>query len=527
MKGQVFIYDTTLRDGSQAEGISLSKNDKLKIAERLDQLGAAYIEGGWPGSNPKDVVFFKEAKNLQLKHAKIAAFGSTRRAKNKPEEDENLKLLLESEAPVVTIFGKSWLLHVTEVLKVTPEQNLEMIQDSCAFLSSAGRETIFDAEHFFDGYKDSPEYALDVLKHAVSGGAGTVTLCDTNGGCLPEEIYRITKAVRESLPENVIIGIHCHNDSELATANSLAAIAAGARHVQGTINGFGERCGNANLCSIIGNLELKMGMRCLPDGNLATLRDCSRFVDEIANLHHDPRLPYVGDSAFAHKGGMHVNAVEKNPITFEHVSPETVGNHRRILVSDLSGRSNLGMKAKELGLEADAEKLASALTEIKRRENLGYEYELAEASFALLLEKETGEYHPFFKHLGFRVSVEKRGSQDRISEATVKLKVGEDESLVAAESSSGPVNALDTALRKALVPFYPELKGMSLLDYKVRILSGDNGTAAKTRVLIESGAPGKRSWITVGVSENIIDASYEALVDSVEYALLMHRKNQK
>ena len=527
MNDQVLIYDTTLRDGSQAEGITLSKSDKLRIAERLDRLGVAYIEGGWPGSNPKDVEFFKEVKKLNLKHAKIAAFGSTRRAKNSPEEDENLKLLLESESPVVTIFGKSWLLHVTEVLRVTPEQNLEMIQDSCAYLSAAGRETIFDAEHFFDGYKDAPEYALDVLKHAVAGGASTVTLCDTNGGCLPEEIYEITRKVRETLPENVVIGIHCHNDSELATANSLAAVRAGARHIQGTINGFGERSGNANLCSIIANVELKMKMQCLPEGNLATLRDCSRYVDEIANLNHDPRLPYVGDSAFAHKGGMHVNAVEKNPITFEHVAPESVGNRRRILVSDLSGKSNLGMKAKELGLEAAPEKLMSALTEIKRRENLGYEYELAEASFALLLEKETGDYHPYFQHLGFRVAVEKRGAMDRVSEATVKLKVGEEESLVAAESESGPVNALDTALRKALVPFYPELKGMSLLDYKVRILSGDDGTAAKTRVLIESGAPGKSPWVTVGVSENIIDASYEALVDSVEYALLMHRKNER
>ena len=461
---------------------------------------------------------------MNLKHSRIAAFGSTRRAKNKPEEDENLRLLLESEAPVVTIFGKSWLLHVTEVLRVTPEQNLEMIQDSCAYLSSAGRETVFDAEHFFDGYKDSPEYALDVLKHAAAGGATTVTLCDTNGGCLPEEIYMITKTVRETLPEHITIGIHCHNDSELATANSLAAVRAGARHIQGTINGFGERSGNANLCSIIANIELKMKLQCLPEGNLATLRDCSRYVDEIANLNHDPRLPYVGDSAFAHKGGMHVNAVDKNPRTFEHIEPELVGNRRRILVSDLAGKSNLRMKAEELGIDiGNDNNLAKLLELLKEKENAGYEYEAADASMALLLHKSIHGWNPFFTLEGFRVIVEKRKTDDGavIAEATVKLSVNGESKLVAAEGE-GPVNALDLALRKALERFYPEIRGIQLVDYKVRIIEGVNGTAAHTRVLIDS-TDGSTFWGTVGLSENIIQASWEALVDSMEYILF--RKN--
>ena len=516
---KIFIYDTTLRDGSQAEGVSFSKADKVRIAERLDELGVDYIEGGWPGSNPKDVAFFEAVKGRKFKHAKISAFGSTRRAKIRVEDEENIRLLLDSGAPVVTIFGKSWLLHVKDVLRITPAQNLEIVGDSCAYLKDHGREVIFDAEHFFDGYKDNPAYALDVIKKAAVSGASTVTLCDTNGGCLPGEISEICATVKRSLPGNVVLGIHCHNDSELAVANSLMSVASGVRHIQGTINGFGERCGNANLCSIIPSLELKMNLDCIGQGKLSSLRDASLFVDELANIRHNERLPFVGNSAFAHKGGMHVNAVEKNPKTFEHIDPELVGNKRRILVSDLSGKSNLVMKAGEQNLDLnDQETIKKVLSEIKLRESQGYEYEAADGSFALLAKRAKHGQEPFFELDGFRVIVEKRGHrQPCLTEATVKLNVRGEHELTAAEGS-GPVNALDKALRKALLRFYPEVKDVHLSDFKVRILDGDDGTAAKTRVLIESG-DGKDTWGTVGVSENIIQASWEALVDSVEYAL--------
>ncbi len=524
-KGKIFIYDTTLRDGTQAEGVSFSKADKVRIAEKLDELGVDYVEGGWPGSNPKDVTFFEAVRKIKFKHAKISAFGSTRRAKASAEDDENLRKLLEAETPAVAIFGKSWLLHVSEVLKVSPAQNLEMVGDSCAFLKGHGREVIFDAEHFFDGYKDKPGYALEVLKKAASSGASTLALCDTNGGSLPSEIARICLEVRKALPENVVLGIHCHNDSELAVANSLTAVDCGFRHIQGTVNGFGERAGNANLCSIIPALELKMGRRCLAPGKLASIREASLFVDELANIRHNERLPYVGNSAFAHKGGMHVNAVEKNPATFEHITPELVGNKRRILVSDLSGRSNLVMKAEEQHLKLDdPELLKKVLAEIKLKESQGYEYEAADGSFALLAKKAQKAQEPFFELDGFRVIVEKRGhKQPCVTEATVKLNVRGEHELTAAEGG-GPVNALDKALRKALMRFYPEIKDVQLSDFKVRILDGDDGTAAKTRVLIESG-DGKDIWGTVGVSENIIQASWEALVDSVEYALYKKTEN--
>ncbi len=523
---KALIYDTTLRDGSQAEGVSFSKADKIRIAERLDEIGVDYIEGGWPGSNPKDVAFFESVKKKKFKHAKISAFGSTRRAKVPVDQEENIRLLLEAETPAVAIFGKSWLLHVEEVLRITPAQNLEIVSDSCAYLKDHGREVIFDAEHFFDGYKADPAYALEVVKAAAKAGAGTITLCDTNGGSLPSEIASICGIVRKALPESAILGIHCHNDAEMAVANTLTAINAGARHFQGTVNGFGERCGNANLCSIIPALELKMGFECVGAERLKTLRDLSLFVDELANIRHNGRLPYVGESAFAHKGGMHVNAVEKNPATFEHIKPELIGNKRRILVSDLSGRSNLTMKAGQSNpeLKKNPEALQRLLSELKLRESQGYEYEAADGSFDLLVHRALHGQAPFFELDGFRVIVEKRGhKQPCLTEATVKLNVRGERELTAAEGN-GPVNALDKALRKALTRFYPEIKDVHLTDFKVRILDGEDGTAAKTRVLIEF-RDGKDSWSTVGVSENIIQASWEALADSVEYAL--HKKTAK
>ncbi len=521
----VRIYDTTLRDGSQAEGISFSKHDKVNIADMLDHFGVSYIEGGWPGSNPKDIAFFEAVKGRKFRNAKIAAFGSTRRNSNRVEDDDNIQKLLESEAPAITIFGKSWLLHVHEVLKIKPDENLQLIADSCAYLNDNGREVIFDAEHFFDGYKDNREFALSALKSAVNNGASSVVLCDTNGGCLTSEIVTICKDVVNSLPSEVCVGIHCHNDSELAVANSLAAVEVGIRHIQGTINGYGERCGNANLCSIIPAIELKMGMKALCDNNLDKLKEVSRFIDETANEKSNSRLPYVGQSSFAHKGGMHVNAVNKNAITFEHIQPELVGNKRRILLSDLSGRSNILMKAAEHNLKKlTSDDLKEILEELKKMENEGYEFETADASFGLMMKKVMNEHSPFFYLDGYRVIIEKRGHNEPcLSEATVKLNVNGKSELTAAEGD-GPINALDKALRKALNRFYPEIADVNLKDYKVRILEGEGGTAAKTRVLIESGND-RETWGTVGVSENIIEASWEALVDSVEYILYKRRLN--
>jgi len=513
------IYDTTLRDGSQAEGVSFSKVDKIRIAQLLDDFGVSYIEGGWPGSNPRDIAFFEEAKKMHFHNAKIAAFGSTRRSSNKVEKDDNIIKLLQSETPVVTIFGKSWILHVDSVLKISPDENLNIIGDSCGYLHSKNKEVVFDAEHFFDGYKDNPSYAIDVIKKASENGASTIVLCDTNGGTLTSEIYEICTVVRAKLNPNIILGIHCHNDSELAVANSLTALKAGVKHIQGTINGFGERCGNANLCSIIPAIELKMGQKALCKNNLHKLREVSSFVDELANIPKNKRLPYVGESSFAHKGGMHVNAVSKNPSTFEHIEPSLVGSKRRILVSDLSGKSNIMMKLSDLNIDnLSAEELTALLNRLKELENEGYEFEAADASFCLLMKKIKKEHEPFFTLDGFRVIVEKRGNNEPcISEATVKVNVKGEIELSAAEGD-GPVNALDNALRKSLIKFYPELSDVKLKDYKVRIMEGDNGTAAKTRVLIESGSD-TQNWGTVGVSENIIEASWEALVDSVEYGL--------
>ena len=519
----VRIYDTTLRDGSQAEGISFSKYDKLSIAEMLDNFGVSYIEGGWPGSNPKDISFFNAVKGKKFKNAKIAAFGSTRRNSNKVEDDDNIRKLLESEAPVITIFGKAWLMHVHEVLRIDPDQNLQIIADSCAYLRDNGREVIFDAEHFFDGYKDNSDFALSALRAAVENGASTITLCDTNGGTLTSEILTICNHVVKTFSSDLCVGIHCHNDSDLAVANSLISVEAGIRHIQGTINGFGERCGNANLCSIIPSLELKMGMKALCTDNLDKLKEVSRFVDETANEKSNSRSSFVGESSFAHKGGMHVNAVNKNSATFEHIDPALVGNKRRILVSDLSGRSNILMKAAEHNLkELTPEDLKEILEELKKMENEGYEFETADASFGLMMKKVMNDHDPFFYLDGYRVIIEKRGHNEPcLSEATVKLNVKGQSELTAAEGE-GPINALDKALRKSLSRFYPEINDVKLKDYKVRILEGEGGSAAKTRVLIESGDE-NQTWGTVGVSENIIEASWEALVDSVEYILYKKR----
>jgi 2-isopropylmalate synthase len=514
MSNRIEIYDTTLRDGMQGEGVNFSVDDKCRIAEHLDAFGVDFIEGGWPGSNPRDVAFFEKAKMLKLEHARIAAFGSTRRHKLTCEADSNIQALLEAETPVVTIFGKSWLFHVTHALRLSPEENLEIIEDTVRHLSSRVPFVIYDAEHFFDGYQADPEYALETLRAAAAGKPQRIVLCDTNGGSLPETVARVTREVLEQI--DVPLGIHCHNDGELAVANSLAAIAAGASHVQGTINGYGERCGNANLCAVIPNLELKLGREAIGAERLKRLRDTSRFISAIANVSVDTRAAFVGDSAFAHKGGVHVSAIERNPATYEHIDPETVGNHRRVLVSDLSGRANLLAKARELGVELSDEQ--DVLNELKRLEHDGYEFEAAEASFELLVSRLRGTYRPFFKLLGFRVVDEHRGALMPMSEATVKVKVGDRVEHTAA-SGNGPVNALDKALRKALKAFYPSLGEMHLLDYKVRVISSNlSGTASLVRVLIYS-SDGRTQWGTVGVSANIVEASWQALVDSVAYKL--------
>ncbi len=518
MNPEIEIYDTTLRDGTQGEGVNFSLADKLRIAERLDSFGVHYIEGGWPGSNPKDIEFFKEAAKRNYKHAKIAAFGSTRRKGIKPEDDAQVRLLVDAETPVVTIFGKTWLLHVIEVLRTTPEENLEMIRDTVRYLKEQGRFVVYDAEHAFDGFKDDREYALSTFKAADEGGADIVTLCDTNGGCLPTEIAEITKIVCQTVQASV--GIHTHDDIGLGVANALTAVLSGAVHVQGTINGYGERTGNCNLVTVIPNLELKLNRSCVPKDSLQKLKDLSQFVDEIANLRHYPRQPWVGSTAFAHKGGMHVNAVQKVAHSFEHVNPEIIGNQRRILVSDLSGRSNIVMKARELGFKVEESnpELKSILAAVKDLEHEGYEFEAAEGSLALLVQKKLKHVPPPFEVDAYHVSM--RGDGDNsICEATIKVRVGDQKAHTVAEGD-GPVNALDSALRAALVQFFPGLSSVKLLDYKVRILDSRSGTEAKTRVLIQSG-DGKREWGTVGVNENIIEASLEALVESIEYYLVV------
>ncbi len=527
------LYDTTLRDGTQGENITFTADEKIKIALKLDDIGIHYIEGGWPGSNPKDMQFFDLAKRVKFKAARLVAFGSTRRPGVSPGEDENLRALIASETPAVAIFGKSWDLHVEDVMCISREENIEMIRDSVKFLKWNGREVIYDAEHFFDGYKNNRDYALQTLDAAIEGGADFVVLCDTNGGTLPFEVETIVKAVRASLAEKkfadsgnrpVKLGIHTHNDCGLAVANSITAVQAGAVMVQGTINGYGERCGNADLNSIMPILKLKMNRPCISDENLRKLKTLSRYVSELANQVPINNRPFVGKSAFAHKGGIHVSAIMKVPRAYEHMDPAVVGNQRRVLVSDLSGKSNIEYKALELDVELgnngfDSSKIVS---EIKQLEQQGYQFDVAEGSFKILMEKFTDQFTPLFELEAFRVTIEKDKDQPCSSQATVKISVGGKQEITAAEGY-GPVSALDNALRKALDRFYPDLDTMSLVDFKVRVIDGSRGTAAKVRVFIESRDQDK-IWSTIGVSEDIIEASWQALADSFQYKLASEKQ---
>jgi len=520
-KPQIAIYDTTLRDGSQHEGISFTLEDKIKIARRLDDIGIHYIEGGWPGSNPKDIRFFERARKLQFDNAKIAAFGSTRRANSKAKDDANLKLLIDSEAFVVTIFGKSWDFHVEQALRVPLDQNLEMIEDSVRFLKSHDREVVYDAEHYFDGFRHNPDYALATLRAATAGGADVIVFCDTNGGTLPKEVAKAIKAAKKVV--SCPMGIHTHNDGGVAVANALVAVELGVSHIQGTVNGYGERCGNMNLITLIPTLQLKLGRICVPEDRLHKIYGLSHFVSETANLAPREYQPYVGSSAFAHKGGIHVDAVMKHPDTYEHVVPQTVGNTRRILVSELSGASNVCYKARDVGIELrkGSPETARILQEVKKLEDEGYEFEGAEASFELLLRKKLMERPKLFDLEKLEVIIEKhkqkRDYQEPGSDVVLKLRVGREERYVAAEGD-GPVHAMDNALRKALCDFCPEMEQIRLIDYKVRVVNVRRGTAAKVRVLIES-ATDDEYWTTIGVSTNIIEASWQALVDGVEYGV--------
>jgi len=518
MEAQILIYDTTLRDGTQGEHINFSAEEKLRIAQRLAELGVHYIEGGWPGSNPKDMRFFLMAKDLELKDSRLSAFGSTRKPGVRPEKDPNLKALLQAETHTLAIFGKSWDLHVTEILGVSLEENVGMITESIAYIKSKGKEVIYDAEHFFDGYKANPEYSMQTIQAAISGGADLIALCDTNGGSMVGEIRAIVELVHKSFP-GVPLGIHAHIDSGLAVANTIAAVEAGASMVHGTINGYGERCGNADLTSVIPNLHLKMGETCLDDSKLALLTEISRYVSDIANIPPLNQRPFVGRSAFAHKGGVHVSAITKKPSAYEHIEPGVVGNKRRVLVSDLSGKSNIEYKAHEMELALGGNGYSSReiVREIKRMEDQGYQFDAAEGSLELLMKKTTGQFEEPFSLLSLRVSNEKDKDGQTSSQATIKISVGTEEELTAAEGN-GPVNAIDNALRKALRKFYPNISEMRLVDFKVRVLEGSAGTAARVRVLIESRDE-KDIWNTVGVSENIIEASWQALVDSIYYKL--------
>lgn len=514
---KIQIYDTTLRDGTQSEGFTLSSNDKVRIAQKLDDIGVAFIEGGWPGSNPKDVEFFERARDMQWKNALIAAFGSTCRVKGGPEDDANIKALLDSQTPVCTIFGKSWTLHVREVLQTTPEDNLRIIEQSVAYLKANDKRIIYDAEHFFDGYKADSTYALETLQAAIRGGAETVVLCDTNGGTMPWEVERIVREVKPALKHP--FGIHTHNDSECAVVNSLTAIREGAIQVQGTINGVGERCGNANLVSIMADLELKMGYQCLPEGKLGSLYELSHFVAEVANLTPDEHLPFVGKSAFAHKGGVHVAAMRRSPQSYQHIEPEKIGNKMRVVVSDLSGRGNLLSKAEEHGVEVVGEEVVGVLHDIKELESRGFSFEAAEASVTMMLKRQEYGYKAPFELVDFFVNVEHRQGRGIFAEAMVKVRV-QGELLHTAAEGNGPVNAMDNALRKALMGYYPQIANFNLSDYKVRILDSDHGTEAITRVLIDTRNNTSR-WSTVGASTNIIEASWRALADSMEYGLMV------
>ncbi len=522
---RIWIYDTTLRDGTQREGLSVSIEDKLRIARQLDQLGIPFIEGGWPGANPKDVQFFWRLKEEPLTQAEVVAFCFTRRPSMTAAEDPMLQAILAAETRWVTIFGKSWDLHVSEGLKTSLEENLAMIRDTIEYLRSSGRRVIYDAEHWFDGYKHNREYAFKTLEAAIAAGAEWLVLCDTNGGTLPHEISAIVRDVVGAIPRQVQMGIHTHNDLDTAVANALAAVMEGAKMVQGTINGYGERCGNANLCSLIPNLQLKLGYTCLQDNQLAQLTQASRFISEVVNLAPDEHAAFVGRSAFAHKGGIHVSAVERNPLTYEHIQPEQVGNRRRIVISEQAGLSNVLAKARTFGIELDKHNPAARqiLQRLKDLESEGYQFEAAEASFDLLMRQALSKRQQLFQIKGFQVHCDLvQGIENNNSNAlaTVKVTVNAQDILEAAEGN-GPVAALDAALRKALVNFYPQMADFELTDYKVRILDGHSGTAAKTRVLVES-SNGHQRWTTVGVSTNILSASYQAVVEGLEYGLLLH-----
>jgi len=517
MKSHITLYDTTLRDGTQGEQVNLSAEDKFRIARKLDDFGIPYVEGGWPGSNPKDVRFFEMAREADFKKSRITAFGSTRRPGIAPHEDDNLRALLETGMETVTVFGKSWDLHATEILGVSLKENLRMIEETVAYLTGQGREVIYDAEHFFDGHQANPSYAMETIRAAEEGGADTIVLCDTNGGRMPREIAEIVANVVAHL--GALIGIHAHNDCGLALANSLAAVESGARMVQGTINGYGERCGNVDLISVIGNLQLKMGYFCVAEEKLKQLTELSRYVSEVANVPPLNQRPFVGKSAFAHKGGVHVSAIQKNPAAYEHMEPQAVGNRRRVLVSDLSGKSNIDYKAHEMEIKLggngyDSQKI---VVEIKRLEDEGYQFDAAEGSLELLIKKVTGQFQEPFTLESFRVTTEKNRSGPGTCQATIKISVGEEDEITAAEGD-GPVNALDNALRKALTKFFPQIAEMGLVDFKVRVIDGAGGTAAKVRVQIES-RDSREIWSTIGVSENIIEASWQALVDSFHYKL--------
>jgi 2-isopropylmalate synthase len=513
---KITIYDTTLRDGMQAEGVSFSLEDKLAIARSLDKLGVQYIEGGYAASNAKEMQFFQEAAKLGLKNARIAAFGNTRRADCKVEDDASLNAILSCGAPVATLVGKTWDLHVKAVLGCSLEENLILCNESVRHLKGKGLEVVFDAEHFFDGYKENPEYAMKVLAAAAEAGVDGLALCDTNGGSLPEEVFEITRHVCETF-RSVTVGMHAHNDTDCATANSLAAVRAGARQVQGTINGLGERCGNADLCSVIAGLAFKMGHDVLPPEQLKMLTETSRYVFEIANLAPATNLPYVGSSAFAHKAGLHVDALRKNKRTYEHIAPELVGNERRFLISELSGKSNILAELEKAKLTQDKMLARKILTRVQELENEGYQFEAANASFGLLVRKVLGTFKPSFELIKYHVAVEKKHQDGVVTEATVKLRVDDRVEHVVGEGD-GPINALDAALRKSLSAFYPAINDVQLIDYKVRVVNARAGTAARVRVVIESRD--KTSvWGTVGVSENVIEASWLALVDSVEHKL--------
>lgn len=522
----VLVYDTTLRDGTQGEMINFSAEEKLRIAQRLDELGFHYIEGGWPGSNPKDARFFEMAKNVSFRNSLLTAFGSTRKSQTEAAACPNIASLLQAETPVVAIFGKTWDLHTSDILNVSLEENLSMIHDSVKYLKFKGKEVIFDAEHFFDGYKHNSRYARQVIETALWAGADMIVLCDTNGGTMPHEITAIVKEVISYIPDH-LLGIHAHNDCGLAVANSLAAVHAGVRMVHGTINGYGERCGNADLISIIANLQLKMNKRCLPEMSIKELTHLSNYVSDIANIPPLNSRPFVGRSAFAHKGGVHVDAVLKNPVAYEHIDPELVGNHERVLVSDLSGKSNIAYKARELGIELGKETPVNKkiVQQVKMMEDQGYHFDSAEGSLSVLMKKIKGEFREPFVLESFQVFNAKTGDNPPVTQASIKISVGGEEELTAAEGN-GPVNALDNALRKALTKFYPHIREVHLVDFKVRILEGCEGTAAKVRVLIDS-SDGRDIWSTIGVSTNIIEASWQALVDSIQYKLSKDEENKK